>query len=1086
MSQALPCFYPVNRARTRANPNIQAKIMQKGIIAIVIGCYAAFPHTAASASEPRVLDDFESLTGWTTASSPQARVELVQDTGRTGLGLRLNFDFSGNAGYVIVRKPFKLSLPENYAFTFQIRGEAPVSNIEFKVLDPSGKNVWWRRQHDLKFTRDWRQYSVKKRMLEFAFGPSGGAPLKQVGAVELAIHASGGGKGSLWLDDFRLEKRDPAAPYELQPEATASTSSDGHGPEAVLDENPGTHWRSRASTENQWLKLDFLKPREYGGLLIDWDEDDFATAYQVQVSQDGEQWQPAYTVTAGNGRRDYIYMPDAESRYLRLALQNSSRGRGYAIQRISVQPFEFSASANQFFQTIAREAPRGIYPRYFHGEQSYFTVVGGDGGESHEGLLNADGALEVDKGAFTIEPFLYAGGKLITWSDVAPTQELEAGFLPIPSVTWRHENLVLKITAFAHRETLFARYRVENHAADEAHGRLFLALRPFQVNPPWQSLNMVGGTAKIGAIRREGRVIEVDGERSVIPLVSPDHIGAAMFDQGPVTDWLRKGQVPADTAVVDPFWYASGALEYELELPAGASRELFLAIPFRDSERVLDTITALGTNASAFGPAQLRDALDAWSARLQGAEFDLPAAARKFTEVLKSNLAYIFIHRDGAAIQPGSRTYARSWIRDGAITASALLGMGYPEEVRQFIEWYAGFQFADGKIPCCVDRNGADGVPENDSHGQFIYAIAEYYRYTRDIGFVREMWPRIVNTMRYIESQRGLRMTQEYRKDGNKRIFYGLMPESISHEGYAARPVHAYWDDFWTLRGLKDAAWLAGLVPDESLAERYAKLRDDFAGDLYASIRAVMRKRKLAYIPASAELADFDSNAVAMFVTVAGELANLPQPALSKTFEDWWDFFQKRRDGKVEWDAYTPYEIRMVEALVHLGQRERALALLNYLLADQTPPAWNQWAEVVWHDRKAPKFIGDLPHTWIGAEYVRALRSLFAYERESDRALVLAAGLPREWLDGEAGVGVKRLPTWYGTLSYTLKRTAPREWRLKLDGDLNLPPGGIVIQPPLERPIVEVLVNGNPSSTFDASEVLVREFPSEIIVRQRP
>ena len=35
------------------------------------------------------------------------------------------------------------------------------------------------------------------------------------------------------------------------------------------------------------------------------------------------------------------------------------------------------------------------------------------------------------------------------------------------------------------------------------------------------------------------------------------------------------------------------------------------------------------------------------------------------------------------------------------------------------------------------------------------------------------------------------------------------MPVSVSHEGYLAQPVHSYWDDFWALRGLRDAVDLA-------------------------------------------------------------------------------------------------------------------------------------------------------------------------------------------------------------------------------------------------------------------------------------
>jgi hypothetical protein len=86
---------------------------------------------------------------------------------------------------------------------------------------------------------------------------------------------------------------------------------------------------------------------------------------------------------------------------------------------------------------------------------------------------------------------------------------------------------------------------------------------------------------------------------------------------------------------------------------------------------------------------------------------------------------------------------------------------------------------------------------------------------------------------------------------------------------------------------------------------------------------------------------------------------------------------------------------RNVGAFVRLGQKERALALLDYFVGDQRPAGWNQWAEIVWRDPAAPRFIGDMPHTWVGAGFNRSVRSMLAYERESDRALVLAPAFPR-------------------------------------------------------------------------------------------
>ena len=39
--------------------------------------------------------------------------------------------------------------------------------------------------------------------------------------------------------------------------------------------------------------------------------------------------------------------------------------------------------------------------------------------------------------------------------------------------------------------------------------------------------------------------------------------------------------------------------------------------------------------------------------------------------------------------------------------------------------------------------------------------------------------------------------------------FAGIIAPSISHEGYSAKPMHSYWDNFWALRGYKDAADIA-------------------------------------------------------------------------------------------------------------------------------------------------------------------------------------------------------------------------------------------------------------------------------------
>ena len=71
---------------------------------------------------------------------------------------------------------------------------------------------------------------------------------------------------------------------------------------------------------------------------------------------------------------------------------------------------------------------------------------------------------------------------------------------------------------------------------------------------------------------------------------------------------------------------------------------------------------------------------------------------------------------------------------------------------------------------------------------------------------------------RYLETLR-----QSERTDANltpaTRAFYGLLPASISHEGYAAKPMHSYWDDFWGLKGYDGAIAIANIDADRQEIE---------------------------------------------------------------------------------------------------------------------------------------------------------------------------------------------------------------------------------------------------------------------------
>jgi hypothetical protein len=656
---------------------------------------------------------------------------------------------------------------------------------------------------------------------------------------------------------------------------------------------------------------------------------------------------------------------------------------------------------------------------------------------------------------------------------------LAKGWLPIPSSHWRWRELALIATAFVSGVGGSAcariRYRVENAGRESRRVTLFCALRPFQVSPPWQAFQGIGGTSPIAELAWSDGAVAVNARKLVIPLDAPAGFGAAAFEQGGVLRHLVTGELPPRSYVSDAFAHASGALRWDFELPAGGVRDVEVAVPFGERAARAGEVEAL---RSAARGQPLEQIARAWDERL-GRVLIRIGGAPDGVDALRTATAHILVNRDGPALQPGPRRYTRSWIRDGATMSAALLRMGCASEVRDFLRWYARHQAEDGNVPCAVDRGGPDWLPEHDSHGQLVFTLAEYTRLTGDRGLAAELWPAVLRAVAYLERLRTQRLAPEFRAP-ERRACYGLLPESASHEGYLAHPVHAYWDDFWALRGFADAAELARVLGEAAQAERMRALCDAFGECVYASIDATIADRALAYVPGSVEWADFDPTATATAIATTDAARRLPRAALAATFDEYLAGLRRRRRGEIDWNNYSAYEIRILGALVRLGRREDAHELLDFFLSDRRPRVWNQWPEISWRDPRSPGHLGDVPHSWIGAEYVLALLGMLAYESPGDEALVLAAGVSDAWLEGE-GVEVAGLPTWWGPLDYRLRRAGRGALRLELGAGLRTPPGGIVVRPPLARPLASV--EGGSIVRFDAASATLRRAPASILLR---
>jgi hypothetical protein len=995
---------------------------------------------------------FADPDSWQVFASGQAEGKLSRVIAADGSsGVRLDYDFHGGHGFVAMRLGIALRLPHTFDIGFQLRGEGLPNHLEFKVVSPGGANVWRHLHNDYQLPAEWTYYCFNEREIPFAWGPAGGGAPSEVDALEIVIAAGSGGKGSVEFSNAFMEDQTLRSPHAI----SASSFLTNYSPDALWIEGSGG-WRAIPEDKSPWWAIDFGRRLRFGGLVIHWPDDLPPRSCAVEVSNNGKIWTKLHCMARAYGSMSHISAPGGEARHLRVVFDDASYA---AMCRVEMKPDAFSSTPNEFMHSVAVDYPRGFHPRYWHREQSYWTTVGSPEGK-RRALMNEEGLIEVDEAGFSLEPFILTNEGVISWADVQITCDMAKHGIPMPSVSWKKSSLRLEILPWVEGTgddlTLCVTYQLKATKPHEGL-RLALAIRPFQVNPPWQAFRNLGGCSPITAIACGSDSIRVN-DRMVYATPAPFSKGAAIFDEGGVLEFLSRGRIPAAQQVEDSTGLASAALMWELS--AGENLlETTISVPFFGSRKT-------------FAPSSRSKALAQWNEKLGYVKWQVPDCARTSFDCLRTAAGHILINRDGAAIQPGPRRYTRSWIRDSVIMGAAMTKVGLPHVLDEFIRWYASFQRADGFVPCVVDRDGVDWLVEHDSHGQFLWGIREVFRAGQDKDFLTKIMPHAQKAVDFMIELRAERMTADFLEgdfttgfgllpesvslDDEDMLdprseFYGLMKESASHEGYLAHPVHSYWDDFWGVRGLQAAADLAEALDDKEKMTQWRKEACRFQDDLLWSLNKVISKKNLNYIPGSIEWADFDPTATANAIALLDFADVLPADAMHATLDAYLVEHQGRHGGGVPWKNYSAYEIRLIGAFVRVENREVAQELLDFFLSDRRPCGWNQWPEITWFNSRSPGHLGDVPHTWVAAEYILSLISMVADEREASCSLVLAAGMSWKWISEGEGFSVSKLPTRYGLLEFHIRASGEDLIHIEIADTIAMPPGGLWVIPPLPK-----------------------------------
>lgn len=870
--------------------------------------------------------------------------------------------------------------------------------------------------------------------------------------------------------------------FEMEPlDSTLSARISGidAAQAAALWQGGGTVPMPAGTNGSHALEITLPQTQSTAGLVVDWADGNRGPA-RLQVQDAQGRWHDlAHDAQAASHRQSWLAANAAQAvRAFRLSVDGSAP----KVARLRLLGPKAVMTPMKQYQIVASGAQRALFPASLQMQQTYWTAVGVHAGRQ-KSIFDEYGNLEAFKGAPLVQPiWRSADGSTAGAAGQNVQHALRDGWKPMPSATWSPQpGLELRSEVFAiernGQPVTFLRHRLRNTGGTRIDGTLSLVVRPMQMNPPWQN----GGLSPIRDVAIDGQAVRINGRTLLQSLTPVTASGAAPFGREGATEItaiLAAGQLPSTQQARDDQGLAAAALNYRVSLAPGASDAIVVAFPLgtaaADSKGALPEAPALDLATlprdanTAFDSLATQASAD-WQARLGQVGLRLPDPS--LVDMLRAQAAYMLINQTGPAMQPGPRNYNRSFIRDGMATSAVLLRMGEARVARDYLAWYSEHGVhANGLVSPILNDDGSVNTGfgsdiEYDSQGQYVALVADVARLDGGPESVRAYLPKVKAALQFLQELRERTLVPGYKADQPApERFAGILAPSISHEGYPS-PTHSYWDDYWGLKGWHDGAWLAEALDDHETAawarEQYKLLYDA----LHASIQATMAWKGIDFIPSSADLGDGDPTGVSIALDPTGAQSVLPAEALRTTFACYLEDVRKRSQPDALY-AYTPYEIRNVLSHVHLGQPQVADELLQGLLHDRRPLEWQVLAEVVHSRLRFPRYLGDMPHTWIGAEYGRTLFGMLM--REDDDALSLLPGTPPSWVAGD-GLAVERLPTAYGTLQMQARQR---------DGTLTVTLGkgvrsgtAVKVWWPARTMPKTVRVDGHSVSDFDAEGV---------------
>ena len=361
------------------------------------------------------------------------------------------------------------------------------------------------------------------------------------------------------------------------------------------------------------------------------------------------------------------------------------------------------------------------------------------------------------------------------------------------------------------------------------------------------------------------------------------------------------------------------------------------------------------------------------------------------------------------AFQVGPTCYRGLWIVDGAFLLEAATMLGAGQQARGGVAYELTHQKSDGHIEVMKDFSKENGI--------VLWTCARHARLTQDKAWLESVWPKLE---RIAESIKRLRRET---LQNNSPLDDGLVPPGLADGGIDGIQFE-YTNVYWNLAGLRAFAEAADWL---GKPERAAVWRSEYE-DFFAAFRkAAAQDMKTdgnghRYLPIRRDGQDLPQRAQWAFchAVYPGQMFAKDDPLVSGNMAM---LKATEREGMVfgtGWDAtgiWNYFASFYGHAWLWQGNGRKAAEVL-YSYANHAAPV------LVWREEQSLKGqrynkVGDMPHNWASAEFIRLAVHLIALDRNDE--LHLFEGLPAAWVQPSLVTKIDGLVTPFGKLTMQLR-----------------------------------------------------------------